>query len=563
MKSQADTILHGNLVNVYTGMISESYIGIKDGMVIYVGKNPIPSEKRIDLGSKYILPGYIDAHIHIESSMMTPSQYARVIVPRGTTCVIADPHEIANVKGIEGIKFMIKDSKKAPLKVYFTIPSCVPATHLETSGAIIGVDEIKKLRRLDNVIGLGEVMNFPGVISRNKDVMDKIYACKNMPIDGHAPGLRGLDLCSYISAGILSDHESTEKEEAFEKISLGMWVMIREGSASKNLSDLIGIVSKENSRRFMLVIDDKHVEDLLAEGDIDHNLRKAVNEGLDPIDAIRMVTLNPAEYYGLENLGGISPGKCADLVVVNNLKDFNADLVMIDGRIVAKDGQYLLEAKEKLADKTIMKTMNLREVRPEDLIIKYTGKKNFATIRVIGVVENQIYTKELRHELEVKDGKLLSDPKHDVLKICVVERHKSSGRIGKGFVKGFGLKRGAIASSIAHDSHNIIVVGVDDNDMCLAVNRLREIGGGIIAINDKTLGELPLPVAGLMSTWKAENIFVNLKKLYEEVSKLGCSLIAPFMTLSFLALPVIPELKITDYGLVDVGKFDFVNLIVS
>ncbi|MCP8319662.1 MAG: adenine deaminase [archaeon] len=557
-------MLHGNLVNVYTGMISESYIGIKDKMVIYVGKNPISSEKQIELGSKYILPGYIDAHIHIESSMMTPSQYARVVVPRGTTCVIADPHEIANVKGIEGIKFMINDSKRTPLKVYVMIPSCVPATHLETSGAIIGVDEIKKLGRLDNVIGLGEVMNFPGVISRNKDVMDKIHACKNMPIDGHAPGLRGLDLCAYISAGIFSDHECTGKEEAFEKLSLGMWIMIREGSASKNLSDLIGIVSKENSRRFMLVIDDKHVEDLLAEGDIDYNLRKAVNEGLDPIDAIRMVTLNPAEYYGLKHLGGVSPGKCADLVVVNNLKDFNADFVMVDGKIVAKDGQYLLEVKETLAKKSIMKTMNLREVHPEDLNIKYTEKKNSVNIRVIGVVENQIYTKELRHELEVKDGKLVSDPEHDVLKICVMERHKNSGRMGKGFVKGFCLKKGAIASSIAHDSHNIIVVGVNDNDMCLAVNRLRDIGGGIIAINNgKILGELPLPVAGLMSTWKAENIVVNLKKLYEEVSKLGCSLIAPFMTLSFLALPVIPELKITDYGLVDVGKFDFVSLIVS
>ncbi|MCP8309151.1 MAG: adenine deaminase [archaeon] len=556
-------MLHGNLVNVYTGVISESYIGIKNKMIAYAGKNPIPSEKRIELGSKYILPGYIDAHIHIESSMMIPSQYARVVVPRGTTCVIADPHEIANVKGIEGIKFMIKDSKRAPLKVHIMIPSCVPATHLETSGAIIGVDEIKKLRRLDNVIGLGEVMNFPGVISRNKDVMDKIHVCKNMPVDGHAPGLRGLELCNYISAGILSDHESTKKEEAFEKISLGMWVMIREGSASKNLSDLIGIVSKENSRRFMLVIDDKHVEDLIADGDLDHNLRKAVNEGLDPIDAIRMVTLNPAEYYGLKHLGGVSPGKCADLVVVNNLKDFNADLVIIDGKIVAKDGQYLLKLEEKLSEKSIMKTMNLREVHPEDLTIKYPQKKDFVTIRVIGIVENQIYTKELRHDLEVKDGKLVSDLEHDIVKICVFERHKNSGRVGKGFVKGFGLKKGAIASSIAHDSHNIIVVGVNDKDMCLAVNRLRGIGGGVIAIDEKILGELPLPVAGLMSTWKAENIVVNLKKLYREVSKLGCRLIAPFMTLSFLALPVIPELKITDFGLVDVGKFDFVNLIVS
>lgn len=560
---KAETLLHGNLVNVYTGITSESYVGIKDKMIIYVGKNPIPSEKQIDLGSKYILPGYIDAHIHIESSMMIPSQYARVVVPRGTTCIVADPHEIANVKGIDGIKFMIKDSKKAPLKVYFMIPSCVPATHLETSGATIGVDEIKKLRRIDKIIGLGEVMNFPGVISRKKDIMDKIYACKEMTIDGHAPGLRGLDLCKYISAGILSDHESTEKEEAFEKLSLGMWVMIREGSASKNLSDLIGIVTKENSRRFMLVIDDKHVEDLLNEGDIDHVLRKAVSNGLDPIDAIRMVTLNPAEYYGLKHLGGVSPGKCADLVVVDNLKDFNANLVMIDGKIVAKNGKYIQEVEEKISDKPIMKTMNLKEIHPEDLEI-ITEKKDSVTIRVIGIVEHQIYTRELRYNLQVKDKKLLSDVEHDILKICVVERHKNSGRIGKGFVKGFGLKKGAIASSIAHDSHNIITVGVNDKDMCLAVNRLREMGGGIVAVDDgKILGEVPLPVAGLMSTWKAENIVISLKNVYEEVSKLGCRLYAPFMTLSFLALPVIPELKITDYGLVDVKKFDLVDLIVS
>ncbi|MCP8312642.1 MAG: adenine deaminase, partial [Candidatus Methylarchaceae archaeon HK02M1] len=534
------------------------------GMVTYVGSDPIRSKEKIELGSKYILPGFINAHMHIESSMMIPSQFGRVVIPRGTTCVIADAHEIANVKGIEGMKFMLRDSRRTPLKAYFMIPSCVPATHLETSGAEISVGEIKKLRRLKGIIGLGEFMDFPGVIAKKKDDLEKISTCEGMPIDGHAPGLRGRDLCTYISAGILSDHECTTKEEALEKLSLGMWIMIREGTAEKNLSELIKIVSKKNSRHFMFVTDDKDVGDLLVEGDVNYNLKKAVGEGLDPIEAIRMVTLNPAEHYCLRHLGGVSPGKCADIVVMDNLKDFNADLVIIDGNLVAKNGRYLLKVKETSIERSIQETMNLREIRPEDLAISYAKGKERVTVRVIGAIESQIYTKALKHDLCVEGGQLSSDAENDVIKICVVERHKNSGRIGKGFVKGFGLKGGAIASSVAHDSHNIITVGTDDKDMCMAVNKLREMRGGIIAVNnEKILEELPLPVAGLMSTWKAEEIVVNLKRLHEEVAKLGCSLSSPFMTLSFLALPVIPELKLTDYGLVDVEKFDFVPLVLE
>ncbi|MCP8306686.1 MAG: adenine deaminase, partial [archaeon] len=396
-KTPVDITLHGNLVNVYAGIISQSYIGIKDGIVTYVGSNPIGSKELIELGSKYILPGFINAHMHIESSMMIPSQFARVVVPRGTTCVIADAHEIVNVKGIDGMKFMLRDSRRAPLKAYFMIPSCVPATHLETSGAEIGVDEIKKLRRFKGIIGLGEFMDFPGVVANKRDDLEKISACRGMPIDGHAPGLKGRDLCTYISAGIFSDHECTTKEEALEKLSLGMWIMIREGTAERNLSELIKIVSKENSRHFMLVTDDKDAEDLLVEGDLDYNLRKAVSEGLDPIDAIRMVTLNPAEHYCFRHLGGVSPGKCADIIVVNDLKDFNADLVIIDGNIVAKNGRYLLKVKETSIERSIRETMNLREVHPEDLAISYAKGKKRVTVRVIGAIEDQIYTKALKH----------------------------------------------------------------------------------------------------------------------------------------------------------------------
>jgi len=563
LELDVDIILHGNLVNVYTCMISESYVGIKDKIITYVGSDPIRSKERIELGSKYILPGFINAHMHIESSLMIPSQFARIVVPRGTTCVIADAHEIANVKGLDGMKFMLSNSRSTPLKAYFMIPSCVPATHLETSGAKIGIDEIKKLSRFKRIIGLGEFMDFPGIINKKEKDLEKINTCKDMVIDGHAPMLRGRDLCTYISAGIFSDHECTTKEEALEKLSLGMWIMIREGTAERNLTELVKIVSKENSRHFMLVTDDKDAGDLLVEGDVDHNLRKAVREGVNPIDAIRMVTLNPAEYYCLRHLGGVSPGKSADIVVVNDLKDFSAELVMIDGKIVAREGRYLIKDKEVSIKKSIRETMNLKEIHPDDLAITY-GKKKNVTVRVIGAIEDQIYTKGLEHDLKVERKHLYSDPDSDVIKICVAERHKDSGRIGKGFVKGFGLKEGAIASSVSHDSHNIIVVGTDDQDMCVAVNKLKQMGGGFIAVNDeKILEKLPLPVAGLMSTWNAEDIVVNLNNLHEEVAKLGCSLNSPFMTLSFLALPVIPELKITDFGLVDVNKFDFVPLIIN
>jgi len=308
---EADLLIHGNLVNVYLGDISESYVGIKDGKIIYVGGKRIRAIKHLDVDSKFILPGYIDGHVHIESSLVTPSQFALATIPRGTCCIIADPHEIANVLGIKGIEFMIKDSAKTPLKVYFMIPSCVPATNLETSGAKIGLKEVRELKKFKQILGLGEVMNFPGVINGDEEVLAKIEACRGMVIDGHAPGLRGEALCAYVAAGIGSDHESIAAEEAMEKLSLGMWVMIREGSTAKNLSELASIVSKGVPERVMLVTDDQHADDLLIKGHLDHVLRRAVEEGIDPVDAVRMVTIKPAEYFGLRSLGGVSPhGYC-------------------------------------------------------------------------------------------------------------------------------------------------------------------------------------------------------------------------------------------------------------
>jgi len=561
---EADLLIHGNLVNVYSGEISESYVGVKDGRIIYVGGKPIKAIKHLDVDSKFILPGYIDGHVHIESSLVTPSQFALAVIPRGTCCIIADPHEIANVRGIEGIKFMIEDSARTPLKIYFMIPSCVPATNLETSGAKIGLKEIEELKRIRQILGLGEVMNFPGVINGDEEVLAKIEACRGMVIDGHAPGLRGEALCAYIAAGIGSDHESITAEEAMEKLSLGMWVMIREGSTAKNLSELATIVSKGSPERVMLVTDDQHADDLLIKGHLDHVLRRAVEEGIDPVDAVRMVTIKPAEYFGLHRLGGLSPGKWADMVIVNDLKEFKAEMVLIDGKIVAKEGRYLGSIGGIDVKGAVEKTVHVSELLPEDLKIPYSKPEGKVEVRVIEVIPDQIITNEMLCELPVEKGEVLPDLEKDIVKICVIERHHGTGRIGKGFVKGFGLKEGALASTVAHDSHNIIAIGASDDEICRAVNRIREINGGLVAVSGNEIkSELPLPIAGLMSDRGVEFVAERMDELNKSASDLGCRLRNPFMALSFLALPVIPKLKITDFGLVDVEKMKVIPLFVS
>jgi len=565
---EADLLIHGTLVNVYSGNISESYVGVKDGKIIYVGGKPIRAIKNLDVGSKFILPAYIDGHVHIESSLVTPSQFALAVIPRGTCCVVADPHEIANVCGVEGIRFMIEDSSRTPLRVYFMIPSCVPATNLETSGAKIGLKEIEELKRLRRILGLGEVMNFPGVIKGEEEIMAKIKSCEGMVIDGHAPGLRGEELCAYIAAGIRSDHESVTAEEAMEKLSLGMWVMIREGSTAKNLSELARIVSKGSPERVMLVTDDQHADDLLTEGHLDHILKRAVEEGIDPVDAVRMVTVKPAEYFSLHHLGGVSPGKRADIVIVKDLKDFRAEIVFIDGEMVAKEGKYLGSIREAIPREAVERTIHIGELSPEDFKVIYRGSEDRLVeeveTRIIEVIPDQVVTGELRCRLPVEKGEVLPDLDKDIVKICVVERHRGTGRIGKGFVKGFGLKEGALASTVAHDSHNLIVIGVSSGEMCRAVDRLREINGGLVVVSrGEVKGELPLPIAGLMSDKEVGFVAEKMEHLNSSASDLGCHLKNPFMALSFLALPVIPKLKITDYGLVDVEKMELTELFVS
>lgn len=562
---KADLLIHGSLVNVYSGCISESYIGVKDGRIIYVGKRPISAKRNIDAGSKFILPAYIDGHVHIESSLVTPSQFAMAVIPRGTCCVVADPHEIANVCGVEGIKFMIEDSARTPLKIYFMIPSCVPATNLETSGAKIGLEEIEELKQIKQILGLGEVMNFPGVINSEEEIMAKIKSCEGMVIDGHAPGLRGEALCAYIAAGIMSDHESVTAEEAMEKLSLGMWIMIREGSTAKNLSELSRIVSKGCPERVMLVTDDRHADDLLTEGHLDYVLKRAVEEGIDPVDAVRMVTVKPAEYFGLRRLGAVSPGKSANIVIVDDLKEFKAEIVLIDGEIVAKKGEYLGTLGKSIIKRAVEKTVHIDKLLPEDFKVSYCGPEDKQVeVMVIEVVPDQIFTEKIQCRLPVENGEVLSDLEKDIVKICVVERHRGSRRIGKGFVKGFGLKKGALASTVAHDSHNIVAIGVSEDDICRAVNRIQEIDGGLVAVSGEEIKcELPLPIAGLMSDRGIGFVAERMDELNKSASDLGCHLRSPFMALSFLALPVIPKLKITDLGLVDVEKMKLIDLFVS
>ena len=561
---EMDLLIHGNLVNVYSGDISESYIGIKDGIIRYVGKRRIRAREEMDVGSKFILPAYIDGHVHIESSLVTPSRFAAAVIPHGTCCVVADPHEIANVCGVDGIKFMIEDSLRTPLKVYFMIPSCVPATNLETSGAKIGVNEIEELKENKWILGLGEVMNFPGVIKGDEEVIAKIKACEGMIIDGHAPGLRGEDLCTYIAAGIMSDHESVTADEALEKLSLGMWIMIREGSSAKNLADLACIVSKGCPERVMLVTDDRHADDLLTEGHLDHVLKRAVEEGIDPVDAVRMVTIKPSEYFGLRRLGAVAPGKSADIVIVEDLKSFRADTVIINGGVVARRGEYLGRLESLPAEAAVKKTVCVNELSPKAFKISYEGDEESVKVLVIKVLPDQIVTEKMLCELPVKNGEVLPSLEQDVLKICVVERHHGTGRIGKGFIHGFGLRSGALASTVAHDSHNIVVVGVNDDDISRAVNRIREINGGLVAVEDGAVKcELPLPIGGLMSNKGIKFIAERIRALNESAAEMGCSLKSPFMTLSFMALPVIPKLKITDMGLVDVESMRITALLAE
>ncbi|MBP7795342.1 MAG: adenine deaminase [Elusimicrobiales bacterium] len=557
-KKKIDLLLkNAKLINTFSGDIYKTDIAVHDGKI--VGFGSYDAKNVIDLKGMYVSPGFIDGHIHVESSMVKIPEFAKVVLPCGTTSVVIDPHEIANVLGTEGIKYMLSSSIDAMLGVYVMLPSCVPSTNLETSGATLSANDLSLLLNDERVIGIAEVMNYPGVLNGDRDLLMKIAIANGKIIDGHAPFLSGKGLYAYVSSGIKSEHECSNIEEAREKLRAGMYIMIREGTAAKNLKSLIKLVNSDNSRKMLFVTDDRHLEDINNEGHINYLVKKAIEYGVDPVKAIQMATINTAEYFRLNNLGAILPGYSADMIVFDNLKKINIKMVFKNGVMVSKNGKIvdgiIKEYKEKLRG-----TINVRWIEHDDFALKAESKK----ARVINVIPNEIITKMTVEDVKVDGGYVSCDTERDILKIAVIERHMASGRIAKGLVRGFKLKKGAIASSISHDSHNIIVVGTYDEDMYQAAVGVVKMQGGICAaLNGQILESLPLPVAGLMSDRSADFVRTKLRRLREVAKYLGSELPDPFMAMSFLTLPPIPEIKITDRGIIDANKFKVIDLFVK
>jgi adenine deaminase len=557
-EAPADLLLKGGqIVNVFSGEVHEADIAIADGRIVGVGGG-FSANETIDVTGKVIAPGFIDAHVHIESSMVPPPEFARAVVPRGTTTVITDPHEIGNVLGLDGIRYMFDAAKYNPLSLFVMLPSCVPATDMETSGAVLRSYDLEPFKTNPWVLGLAEMMNYPGTINGDPEVLAKIRLFKDKIIDGHAPGLTGLPLNAYVAAGIRSDHECTTVEEAREKLRLGMTIFIREGTTAHNLDALLPIITPATSPRICWCTDDREPADLLDQGGIDYVIRRAIRQGIDPVTAIQIGTINPASYYGLHDRGAITPGRRADLVVLDNLRNVTTKMVLRGGAVVAQDGQLLPFEKPKRPAR-VRGSMN---VNWDKIRFRIEAKGHRAN--VIGVIPDQIVTEHLIEELTIENGEAVQDPGLDLLKIAVIDRHANTGAHTVGFVKGFGLRQGALASSIAHDHHNLVVIGADDVSMMTAARAVAKTGGGLSVANKQTvLAQLPLPIAGLMSDQPIETVRAQMDDVLNAAHDLGAMLHDPFMAMSFLALAVIPDLKITDQGLVDVTKFQKIPLFVE
>ena len=559
-REKADLVLKGaSVLNVFTEQLEHKDVAICDGYIAGLGR--YEGKKEIDVSGKIIVPGFMDGHIHLESALLTPAQFERCSLPRGTTAVMADPHEIANVAGKRGIDYIMKLSEPLDMHIRFNLPSCVPASPLEESGAVLEAEDLKPYYERENVLGLAEVMNSVGVTDGNDALLQKICDAKSFGkiIDGHAPFLGGKDLNAYTAAGIRSDHECTNAHEAIEKIAVGQWIMIREGTAAKNLEALLPICKPPYCYRAMLCTDDRHPEDILREGHMDAILRKAVNKGVHPAHAVRMCTLNTAQYFGLKDYGAVAPGYHADLLVLSDFIDFTVEQTYIDGRLVAQNGEVLRDHTAPLPhDETILRSFHMKPVTPGILRFEEIKERQ----RVIGLKKHELLTDEIIIQ-PTDHGRENNgiDVERDILKAAVFERHHDTGHVGIGFVTGYGLKKGAIATSVAHDSHNLIAVGCSDEDIAAAAEQVRVMNGGFAVVeNGEVIESLPLPIAGLMSPLTAEETEEKIYRLKKAAKRLGVSDdIDPFMTLGFVSLPVIPILRLNGKGVINVNRQEIVE----
>ncbi|WP_410207448.1 adenine deaminase [Fusobacterium sp.] len=560
---KADMVIKNcKIVDVYSGRIIEGNIAICGNLIAGIGD--YEGIEVIDAHGKYAAPGFIDSHIHIESSYVSPEELGKMIVPHGGTCIVADPHEIVNVCGIKGLDYMMEAAKNTALDIKYMIPSCVPCTPFENAGAVIDADKIKEPVTRDNILGLGEFMNFPGVVNGDSDVIDKILVAKEEDkfIDGHSPGILKHDLNAYVSVGIRTDHECSTVEEMNDRISRGVYVLLREGSACHDLRTLIKGVTPENSRRCLLCSDDRQPKTMLSLGHLDNHLRICVEEGIDPITAIRMATLNAAECYGLKDRGGIAPGLRADIVLMEDLKDFKVTNVFIKGQEVARDGKYLLDIKKTSID-SVRGSMHIKDFSAAKLKTHLKSDR----VYIIDILPGGVVTKKSIDRIKIdENGEFIFDKSKDIVKVAVIERHKNTGNVAVGFLRGYGLNCGAVALSVAHDSHNIIVVGTTDEEMEFAVKKLIEQEGGVILVKDKKVIEsMPMPIAGLMSDKDGAWVDKKLVSIHDVAyEQLGIHReVEPVMTLCFMSLIVIPEIKLTDRGLFDVTKFQFIDVEVQ
>ncbi|MEO7166096.1 MAG: adenine deaminase [Spartobacteria bacterium] len=545
---------NAQLVNVLSAEIYLTSVAVEDGRV--VGLGDYNGREVFDLEGAWLAPSLIDGHFHVESTMLTIPEFVRAAVPHGTGAMVIDPHEFANVLGLEGIRYVLDSSKNLPIDFFIMLPSCVPATHLETAGANFTADDLALMIADERIAGVAELMNYPGVFLGMESELAKIRAGKGKAIDGHAPGLRGKNLNAYSLAGVRSDHESTELEEAREKLRLGLHLLVREGSTERNLEHIIALVTPENSANCSFATDDKLAGDLVQEGHLDHSIRRAIELGLAPITAIQMGSINTARHYRLRNHGAIAPRFWADFVVLDDLEKFRVRQVYKKGKLVAEDGRYLGEKPAHTAQPR--STMNLRYQAPNDFAVKADGAKK---IKVIEIVPNQIITNQVIEKPKVSDGQVVADTERDILKLVVLERHRATGNVGVGFVRGFGLERGALGSTVAHDAHNVVVLGTNDDDIASAIRALEEMGGGQVAVADgQVAAALPLPIAGLVSDQPLESVIEKIAALDAAAKSLGCDLPAPFMSLSFLSLSPIPALRLTDQGLVDAVEMKLTSL---